>query len=107
MKKAKRLNGKLTTSPKSKCCKATNSTETAAKIEFYPCDLVVLNSLKIDELKYYNLLNNELDEAKIAQRAKILFSNEPYNKSKYLFIEFVVLILIILMIFNRFENPMA
>ena len=96
MKKCKRLNGKLTTSPKSKCCKAKNSTKTAPKIEFYPCDLVVLNSLKLDELKYFNLLNNELDEAKIAQRAKILFSNEPYNKSKYLFNKFIVSILIFL-----------
>jgi len=84
----KRLKRKSSTSPKSKRATCQPSVP-SVQIEFYPCDVQELNSLPREELKYYNLLRDEYDEAKIAQRTDTLYSNKEYNKSKH-FVYFIL-----------------
>jgi hypothetical protein len=88
----KRLKRKSSASPKSKS--ATCPSVPSVKIDFYPCNIQELNSLPREELKYYNLLRDEYDEAKIAQRTDTLYSNKVYNKSKYFFILHFILFLV-------------
>ena len=83
-KSVKRLNNKrspVKASPKPKKRTTSKLSSSIEESEFYPCE-INLDSLTNDEIKHYNLLKHEIDEANIAQRVESLYSNIPYDKSK-------------------------